>query len=98
MEPLVSACGLDCSTCPWYPNTCGSCISVKGSTFWARDAMPDKTCALFNCTLNERGYNSCGACAELPCKSFLELKDPNASQEEHLASISERIARLKGIR
>jgi len=97
MEALYSACGLDCSTCSWYPHTCNGCISVKGSTFWARDAMPNKTCSLFGCAVNERGYNNCGGCSELPCKTFIEQKDPNISQEEHLASIKVRVARLKGI-
>ena len=97
MESLISACGLDCSVCPWYPNTCSGCFSVKGSTFWAKEALPGKTCALFNCAVNERGYKNCGGCAELPCRKFVELKDPNTSQEEHLATIHVRAARLKGI-
>ncbi|RPI05826.1 MAG: DUF3795 domain-containing protein [Ignavibacteriae bacterium] len=97
MESLISACGLDCSTCPWYPNTCNGCHAVKGSTFWAKDALPDKTCALYNCAITVKGYQNCGGCAELPCKNFIEQKDPNSSQEEHLASIKIRVARLKGV-
>jgi hypothetical protein len=97
MEPLISTCGLDCSTCSFYPNTCDGCISVNGSTFWAKEAMPNKTCALFHCAVNDRGYKDCGECQELPCKMFLEQKDPSTSQEEHLALIGVRVARLKGI-
>jgi hypothetical protein len=59
--------------------------------------MPNKTCALFGCAVNDRGYKNCGECAELPCISFLELKDPNTSQEEHMTSIKVRVGRLKGI-
>ena len=97
MEALISACGLDCSTCPWYPNTCKGCFAVKGSTFWAKDAMPNKTCSLYHCSVNERGYKNCCGCAELPCATFIQQKDPNSSQEEHLAAINVRVARLKGI-
>jgi hypothetical protein len=97
MESLSSACGLDCSTCSWYPNTCSGCFAVKGSTFWAQEALPTKTCVLFDCAVNKHGYNDCGGCRELPCKNFLEQKDPNSSQEEHLAAIKVRVARLKGV-
>jgi hypothetical protein len=97
METLVSACGLNCSLCSWYPNTCSGCHSVKGSTFWAKEALPNKTCVLYSCAVNDKGYTDCGECDELPCKRFFELKDPNTSQEEHLASIQMRAARLKGI-
>lgn len=98
MEALISACGLDCAACSFYPVPCSGCYAVKGSTFWAQEAMPNKTCALYDCAVNQKGYASCGACAELPCKTFVEQKDPNASQEEHLAAIKVRTARLRGVR
>jgi hypothetical protein len=60
-------------------------------------ALPNKTCVLYSCAVNDKGYTDCGECDELPCKRFFELKDPNTSQEEHLASIQMRAARLKGI-
>lgn len=96
MESLLSACGLDCRACSFYPATCSGCFVMHGSTFWAQDAMPNKTCALYDCAVNVRGHVNCGACAELPCKMFVEQKDPNSSQEEHLAAIKVRVARLKG--
>ena len=33
-------------------------------------------------------------CDELPCEIFLELKDPNASEEEFQRSLKERQANL----
>jgi len=40
-------------------------------------------------------YNSCGQCSELPCNKFIDLKDPEISDEQHYKSIDERASRLK---
>lgn len=94
MNQLVSVCGLLCSECDYFNNTCNGCYAVKGSTFWAQEAMPDKLCPLYKCATIERNFNSCGQCKELPCGKFLDLKDPNISDEQHKKSIKERVARL----
>jgi hypothetical protein len=39
--------------------------------------------------------NSCGDCAELPCKTFIDPKDPSLSDEEHRLEIDRRVTRLK---
>jgi hypothetical protein len=95
MEELLSACGLLCNECEFYPEKCQGCTAVKGSTFWAKEMMPDKTCPIFQCSCIEKGYNNCGQCNELPCKKFTDLKDPNASEEEAQKSLNDKIARLK---
>lgn len=93
---ILSACGLICNECEFYRKQCDGCKSVKGQTFWAREMMPDQTCPLFNCSVNNKGYNDCGDCAELPCKMFLEMKDPNSSEEEHQRMLKVRVSLLKG--
>ncbi len=90
----LSSCGLLCDKCEFYGNKCNGCHAVQGSTFWAKNMMPDKTCPLFKCA-KEKGYKSCGQCSELPCKTFLEMKDPNSTEEQHKKSIQERVERLK---
>jgi len=97
MNAMGSACGLECSACSFYPGTCGGCAAVKGSTFWAQEAFPNKTCPLYDCAVNTHRSANCGGCAELPCRTFYAMKDPNASEEEHLRSITARVSRLKGI-
>lgn len=92
---VLSACGLICDECEFYGQECSGCIAVKGQTFWAKEMMPDKTCPLFNCSVNEKGYKSCGDCVELPCKMFREMKDPNSSDAEHQISLKQRVERLK---
>jgi len=92
---LISACGLICNECPFFEKDCKGCFAVEGKTFWAADAMPNGTCSLFDCSVNTRKYKNCGACAELPCKMFTDLKDPNSSEEEHQKTLIERVKRLK---
>ncbi len=92
---ILSACGLICDECEFYCKECSGCFAVKGQTFWAKEMMPNKTCPLFNCSVNEKGFKSCGDCLELPCKMFREMKDPNSSDEEHRISLKQRVERLK---
>lgn len=91
----LSACGLICDECEFYDKECNGCIAVKGQTFWAKDMMPDKTCPLFNCSVNNKGFKNCGDCKELPCKMFREMKDPNSTEEEHQLSLRQRVSRLQ---
>lgn len=94
MDKILSVCGLLCNECQ-YLNNCQGCHIVKGSTFWAKDIMPDKICPLYTCAVVENRYDNCGQCGKLPCGKFNDLKDPNISEEQHKKSIEERAARLK---
>ena len=89
-----SACGITCTECPFFGKECPGCYAVKGKTFWAAGATRNGVCALYDCSVNARNYSSCGDCAELPCKTFLEQKDPNSSEEEHRKSIEVRVKAL----
>jgi hypothetical protein len=68
---------------------------VKGSTFWAKEMMPSKVCPLYDCSVNKKGLKDCGQCAELPCDTFLQMKDPNTSDEDHQRMIGIRVALLR---
>jgi len=57
--------------------------------------MPGKTCPLYDCSVNQRKFKDCGGCAELPCKLFLEMKDPNSTDEQHKEGLVKRVATLK---
>jgi hypothetical protein len=91
----LSACGLICDECEFFNKTCTGCINVKGSTFWAKEMMPTKVCPLFDCSVNRKGFKSCGDCSELPCKMFREMKDPNSTEEEHQKSLLKRVDLLR---
>lgn len=90
----LSACGLVCDECEFFGKECAGCRAVQGVTFWAQE-MPTGVCPLYDCSVNKRGYKDCGDCAELPCKLFREMKDPNSTDEEHQKALVERGARLK---
>jgi len=94
---VLSACGLICDECEFFGKQCGGCKMVKGQTFWAKEMMPNQTCPLFHCAANEKGFESCGNCGELPCTMFREMKDPNSTEEEHQLSLAQRVARLKEV-
>lgn len=95
MDTPLSACGLICDECEFHEKTCTGCYGVKGSTFWAKEMMPGKVCPLFDCGVNGKGLKNCGECGELPCTLFLDMKDPNSSDEEHKRMIGVRVERLK---
>lgn len=92
---LLSACGLICSDCQFYNNPCNGCYQVDGKTFWAQQAIPEKICPLYNCSVIKKGFYNCAECQDLPCKKFLELNDPNITEEEHIKSISNRVKNLQ---
>ena len=68
---------------------------VKGSTFWAKEMMPGKVCPLYDCAVNKKAYPGCGKCSELPCKLFLDMKDPALSDEVQTKSVEIRVERLR---
>jgi len=87
---------LVCDECEFFNKTCTGCINVKGSTFWAKEMMPSKVCPMYDCAVNKKGFKDCGGCPELPCKLFLDMKDPDSTEEQHKASIGIRVGRLRG--
>ncbi|MCE5348181.1 MAG: DUF3795 domain-containing protein [Bacteroidales bacterium] len=93
---ILSTCGLKCDECEHFGVTCTGCINLKGSTFWAKEMMPDKVCPLYNCSVNTKKLKDCGDCSDLPCKMFMEMKDPNSTDEEHQKSLKMRVALLRG--
>ncbi len=94
----MSSCGLICTDCQYYiKNECNGCHPVKGKTFWALQHVEGGRCPLYNCAVRLKGFKSCAECSELPCDSFLQLKDPDISEAEHLQAISDRVSRLRKI-
>ena len=92
---ILSACGLICNECEFFNDKCAGCHDVKGSTFWAKEMMPSKICPLFECAVINKQLADCGACPDVPCKMFREMKDPNSTEEEHQRSLIARVERLK---
>lgn len=94
-QMILSACGLKCDECEYFNKTCAGCHKVAGSTFWAKEMMPSGVCPLYDCSVRKKGYRDCGDCAELPCGLFVQMKDPNSTEEEHLKALGARGSLLK---
>ena len=94
----ISTCGLKCNECEFFGNKCNGCQAVKGQTFWALEMMPAKTCPLYDCAVNQRDYKDCGDCSELPCNTFVTMKDPNSTEEEHQQSLKTRVEVLNDLK
>ncbi len=92
---LLSACGLLCDECHFFNDACQGCFSLQGKPFWTKEATTSGICPIYDCSINDREYKDCGDCDELPCKIFLDLKDPNITEEEHKESIEKRVSVLK---
>jgi len=91
---VISACGLVCSECHFFRKECSGCYEVEGAPFWAKDISENGKCPLYECSVIQKGFKSCGQCSELPCIMFQDLKDPNVSEQEHKKALSKRVALL----
>ena len=96
-ENIISSCGLHCNDCQFFSKSCTGCYQVSGKTFWAAEHLTGGICPLYGCAHDTKKLTHCGECAELPCKTFYEMKDPSTSQEEHLSMIKVRTERLKSL-
>lgn len=87
-------CGIYCGSCGFLGNQCKGCGYVGGKPFWA-EQIPSGICPLHDCCRNKKQLEHCGQCEVFPCKIFLELRDPNMSDEEFRESLKERQEALR---
>ena len=90
----AAVCGLYCGTCAFLGDQCKGCGLVMGKPFWTGH-MPAKVCPIYDCCGNQRGLEHCGWCEEFPCQTFLDLRDPNMSDEDFQKSLGQRQRALK---
>ena len=57
--------------------------------------MKIEVCPLHECCLNQKQLEHCGLCEDFPCKAFLELRDPNMSDDEFEKSLDLRQKELQ---
>lgn len=92
----VSPCGIDCRTCHDY-ETCGGCRVIGGKPSWL-SYFGKAVCPEYDCPVRVKGAWDCGACKDLPCKTYYDQKDPSMTDEEHLANLRERVKTVKSRR
>ncbi len=95
MNTKISVCGYDCAVCEYFKKSeCRGCSEIKGKVFWT-SYISTTICPIYNCVANERKFDNCGICSEIPCKLWRDLKDPNHTDEQHETIINNRVANLK---
>lgn len=91
-----TVCGVDCSTCKEFKQTCEGCSQIEGRVFGA-SYMELDTCPMYQCCVHEKHLEHCGQCSELPCEIYFETRDPEMSEEQHLAGIKRRVDVLRSL-
>ncbi|MDS1028883.1 DUF3795 domain-containing protein [Bacillota bacterium LX-D] len=89
---MINKCGLCCNECYAFQKECPGCEEVCGKPFWT-EYIGGEPCPVYKCC-EEKAFQNCGKCNELPCKKWYDLKDPSLSDEEHLNSINKRVSLL----
>lgn len=94
MNMELSVCGCDCVACDYFKKSeCLGCSEIKGKVWWA-SYVSATACPIYTCVNDEKRLDNCGMCSEMPCKLWRELKDPNHTDDQHEASINERVENL----
>lgn len=87
----MSVCGTDCSVCYCFGQMCNGCNACEGKVF---HALEGQACPIYHCVRKDRGMQNCGQCGEVPCKIWLETRDPRFSDEEFKENVEMRIQML----
>lgn len=95
MGVAAPPCGWHCEGCELASAGCNGCRKNQGVPIWARDAGVS-VCPIYECA-TASGLEHCGLCPELPCDTFLNLRDPSMTEDEYQRSLRERLENL-GIR
>ncbi len=89
-----SVCGTDCTTCYCFGEMCAGCNACSGKVFHVPEGQ---TCAIYDCTVNSKGYKHCGECDAAPCEIWMKTRDPKFTDEEFDENVRMRMEALKNI-
>lgn len=93
----VSVCGCNCSACDYLKKSeCSGCDQQEGKVWWA-SYVSKTVCPIYECAIDQKKIDNCGACAEMPCQIWRDMKDPSYTDEQHENGIKERVEILKNI-
>lgn len=93
MSLELTVCGCNCTECPQLGTQCNGCNAICGKVYWAAYIGTD-ICPIYKC-VGEKKLGDCGECAELPCKIWIDMKDPEWTDEQHQESIRVRVKALR---
>jgi hypothetical protein len=89
---MMNRCGCACEECASWPAECPGCEQTRGTPYWTQHVGLE-ACPIYVCCTG-RAHADCGECEESPCQTWVGLKDPSLSDEEHRKSIEERVNSL----
>lgn len=92
VSPSLSICGTDCSACDCYKKLCEGCNACSGKVFHAPEG---RACAIYDCAIHEKKLKNCGQCSAVPCKIWMDTRDPRFSDEAFEESVKMRVRNLK---
>lgn len=95
MTLALAPCGVNCDGCCYLEN-CGGCRAIQGKPSYLKEIEGVEVCPLYECPVSKKGYQNCAECTELPCEIYHSWRDPSMTDEQHLASIDERVKNLRG--
>ncbi len=93
-DKVISPCGTRCVSCNDYPDNCKGCYAIKGKVYWT-EYVGIEVCPLYDCPINQHGYNTCADCENIPCQKWFDLKDPAVTDKAFEQEIQERLNTLK---
>lgn len=91
-QKMLSVCGSDCSSCACFGSLCEGCRQCEGKVFHQPEGTP---CAIYACTVNEKGFKHCGECTQMPCEIWMKVRDPKYSDEEFEENVRIRTEALR---
>ena len=100
----ISVCGIDCAAMcaecnktneELQKNPCKGCNAAEGKIFWTK-MMNMEVCPIYSC-VKEKQLKHCGECEQLPCKIYVDMKDPSLTDEQHQQGIKDRVETLKNL-
>jgi len=59
---------------------CRGCVQQKGKPLWIA-MIKIEGCPLYICCVDKKHIEHCGLCAEFPCRTFNEMRDPSLDDE-----------------
>lgn len=89
----LSVCGTDCSACGCFGSMCTGCNACEGKVFHSPEG-----CAIYDCTVNGKGFRHCGECEAAPCEIWMKTRDPKYSDEEFAENVRMRMEALKKVK
>ena len=94
VKRIETICDYSCSDCDHHGNGCTGYGETKGILFWTPFAGVD-CCLVYGCCINERKLAHCGKCPDQVCEKFTRFKDPDRSEEESKAVLTQMEQELR---